>query len=118
MIVIGELKMFESPHIITIDPHILRSINKSSLRKKVLFYLYSIYPNYDYLANISRRVRSDPTNVLGCLKGMGNRYNGSSSLIELGLVEVIEKDGYKYYRITDLGRKVVDYVREVYGDYI
>lgn len=108
--------MIASPHILTIDPHILRSINKSNLRRRVLFYLYSIYPNYDYLANISRMIRSDPSNVLGCIRGMGNRYNGSSSLIELGLVEVVERDGFKYYRITDLGRKVVEYVKRVYGE--
>ncbi|WP_456370310.1 helix-turn-helix domain-containing protein [Geoglobus sp.] len=105
-----------SPHILTIDPHILRSINKSALRRKVLFYLYNIYPNYDYLANISRMIRSDPSNVLGCLRGMGNRYNGSSSLIELGLVEVVEREGFKYYRITNLGRQVVEYVKKVYGE--
>ena len=100
----------------TIDPHILRSINKSILRRRVLFYLYNIHPNADYLSNISRMVRSDATNVLGCIKGMGNRYNGSSSLIELGLVEVVERDGFKYYRITELGKKVVEYVKKVYGE--
>ena len=106
--------MLDSPYLFTIDPHILRSINKSTLRKRVLMHLDSVYPNADYLANIARRIGSDPSNVLGCLKGMGNRYNGSSSLIELGLVEVLERDGYKYYRITDLGRKVIKYVKEVY----
>ncbi len=100
---------------ITIDPHILRSLNKSVLRKKVLLHLDTVYPNADYLANIARVVGSDPSNVLGCLKGMGNRYNGNSSLIELGLVELVERDGYKYYRITELGKKVVRYMKEVYG---
>ena len=99
----------------TIDPHILRSLNKSVLRKKVLLHLDAVYPNSDYLASIARVIGSDPSNVLGCLRGMGNRYNGNSSLIELGLVEIIEKDGYKYYRITNLGREVVKYLKEVYG---
>ncbi len=99
----------------TIDPHILRSLNKSVLRKKVLLHLDAVHPNSDYLANIARAIGSDPSNVLGCLRGMGNRYNGNSSLIELGLVELIERDGYKYYRITELGRKVVKYMKEVYG---
>jgi len=109
--------MFESC-LLTIDPHILRSINKSSLRKKVLLYLDSIYPNADYLTNIARMVGSDPSNVLGCLKGMGNRYNGNSSLIELGLVEVVERDGYKYYRVTEFGRKVAKHVREMYRGFL
>jgi len=100
------------PYILTIDPHILRSLNKSYLRKKVLFYLDSIYPRCDYLSNIARQIGSDASNVLGCLKGMGNRYNGNSSLIELGLVEVVDRDGYKYYRITELGRRVAKILKE------
>ncbi|RLI81238.1 hypothetical protein DRP07_07750, partial [Archaeoglobales archaeon] len=35
--------------LLTLDPHILRSLNKSTLRKRVLLHLSSIYPNYDYL---------------------------------------------------------------------
>ena len=105
-------------YFLTIDPHILRSINKSVLRKKVLLYLDSIYPNADYLANIARMVRSDPSNVLGCLRGMGNRWNGNSSLIELGLVEYIEKDWHKYYRITELGRKIAKLIRELQRGYL
>jgi hypothetical protein len=101
-------------YMFTLDPHILRSINKSTLRKRVLLHLSSIYPNYDYLSNIARKVGSDASNVLGCIRGMGNRYNGSSSLIELGLVEVIEKDGYKYYRATELGKRIAKYIEEVY----
>ncbi|RLI76867.1 hypothetical protein DRP04_12175 [Archaeoglobales archaeon] len=102
-------------YIFTIDPHVIRSINKSILRKKVLLHLDSVYPNADYLANIARAIGSDSSNVLGCIRGMGNRYNGNSSLIELGLIEVIERDGYKYYKITELGKRVVKYIREVYG---
>ena len=100
------------PYLITIDPHILRSLNKSHLRKKVLIYLDSIYPNADYLSNIARRVGSDASNVLGCLRGMGNRYNGNSSLIELGLVEVVNVDGYKYYKLTVLGKKVAEMLKK------
>ena len=101
--------------LVTIDPQIVRALNKSVLKKRVLFYLNSIYPNADYTANIARMVRSDPSNVIGCLRGMGSRYNGNSSLIELGLVEIKNINGYKYYKITELGKKVVSYLKEVYG---
>jgi len=100
--------------IFLIDPLIIRSLNKSDLRKKILIFLARIYPRYTYLSEIARGVRSDPSNVLGCLKGMGNRYNGNSSLIELGLVEILEKDGYRYYRITDYGNEVAEYIKETY----
>ena len=55
---------------------------------------------------------SDPSNVLGCLKGMGNRYNGSYSLIEMGLVECIDESGMKIYVITNYGRNVVEYLKD------
>ncbi len=100
-----------------IDPVIIRALNKSDLRRKVLFYLDSIYPNYTYLSEMARAIKSDPSNVLGCLRGMGNRYNGNSSLIELGLVEVIERGGYKYYRLTEYGKEVVKYSRDYYRMY-
>ncbi len=95
-----------------IDPVIIRALNKSDLRRKVLFYLDAIYPNFTYLSEMARAIKSDPSNVLGCLKGMGNRYNGNSSLIELGLVECVEKGGHKYYRLTEYGKEVVRYSRE------
>ncbi len=105
--------------LLTLDPHILRSLNKSTLRKRVLLHLSSIYPNYDYLANIARKVGSDASNVLGCIRGMGNRYNGNSSLIELGLVEVVDRGGYKYYRATEMGRRIAKHLSELYkGLYI
>lgn len=104
-----------------IDPHILRSLNKSELRKKILFFLNHIYPNATYLSEIARAVRSDPSNVLGCLKGMENKYNGHSSLIELGLVEIMEKgnigERMKLYRLSEYGRKVVVQIREYYSKY-
>ncbi|WP_457612188.1 helix-turn-helix domain-containing protein [Methanocaldococcus sp.] len=91
-----------------IDPMVVRSLNKSKLRKKILYYLYKIYPNATYLSEISRGVKSDPSNVLGCLKGLNGRYNGHFSLIELGLVECKEYHGMKLYKLTEYGKKIVE----------
>lgn len=99
------------------DPFVIRSINKSELRKRILLYLYEIHPNASYLAEISRIIRSDPSNVRGALIGLGNRYNGSSSLVSLGLVEVLERDGFKYYRLSDYGKKVVESLRSYHSYY-
>ena len=49
---------------------------------------------------------------MGCLKGMGTRYNGNYSLIELGLVKCIDEAGMKIYTITDYGRNVVEYLKD------
>ncbi|CAB3289796.1 conserved protein of unknown function [Methanocaldococcus lauensis] len=104
--------------LVFIDPMIIRSLNKSKLRKKILYLLYKIYPNGIYLSEISRRVRSDPSNVLGCLKGLNGRYNGNFSLIELGLVECVEVGGMKLYKLTDYGKKIVDILMDQDSDFI
>ncbi|WP_457613955.1 helix-turn-helix domain-containing protein [Methanocaldococcus sp.] len=101
-----------------IDPMIIRSLNKSKLRKKILYLLYKMYPHGIYLSEISRRVKSDPSNVLGCLKGMNGRYNGHFSLIELGLVECVEKGGIKIYKLTDYGKKIVEVLKDQDSDFI
>lgn len=100
-----------------IDPIIMRSLNKSELRRKVLFYLDHIHPNHTYLSELARGIRSDPANVIGCLRGMNNRYNGNSSLIELGLVEAVERSGFKYFRLTDYGKEVVKHSKDYYRRY-
>ncbi len=97
-----------------IDPMIVRSLNRSDLRRKILFYLYKIYPNVAYLSEIAKAVKSDPSNVLGCLKGMGERYRDNFSLISLGLVEVVKIGNYKYYRLTEYGKKVVEHCIDYY----
>ncbi|PTD94828.1 hypothetical protein C9439_00350 [archaeon SCG-AAA382B04] len=97
-----------------IDPEILRSIKKSRLREEILLFLFDIKPQYSYLSEIARNVRSDPSNVLGCIKGMSKRYSESRSLMELNLVGVVEKDGKSYYGITDKGVSVAKYIKNSY----
>jgi predicted transcriptional regulator with HTH domain len=92
------------------DPVILRSLKKSRVRIQILTYLYKISPSVSYPHEIARRIRVDPSNVIGGLRGMGNRYNGNSSLIEMGLVEAIETNGDIYYRLTDLGKKIMNHM--------
>jgi len=100
-----------------IDPFVIRSINRSELRKKILLYLDEIYPTPTYLSEIARMVKSDPSNVKGALIGLGNRYNGHSSLVSLGLVEVVTDRGFKYYRLTDYGKKVVQLLKSYHSYY-
>ncbi|GGM73887.1 transcriptional regulator [Thermogymnomonas acidicola] len=83
------------------DGNVIRSLNRSELRRKVLFYLLSIYPYRSYLSEISRAVRSDPSNVKGCLEGLGVRYTGEESLVGLGLVVVEQsKNGFRYFKVN------------------
>jgi len=102
---------------VIIDPQVLRSLHRSELRKKILMYLSEIYPSATYLSEIARVIGSDPSNVRGALVGLGNRYNGESSLVYLGLVEEVSNNGFKYYRLTDYGKKVVKYLKDYYHYY-
>ncbi|NJE29465.1 transcriptional regulator [Thermococcus sp. 18S1] len=106
----GDVPMF-------IDPFVIRSINRSELRKRILLYLDEIYPSPTYLSEIARVVKSDPSNVKGALVGLGNRYNGHSSLVSLGLVEVVTDGGFKYYRLTEYGKQVVGLLRSYHSYY-
>lgn len=84
------------------DGNIIRSLNRSELRRKVLFYMLSIHPYRSYLSEISRAVKSDPSNVKGCLEGLGVRYTGEESLVSLGLISIEQtKNGFKYYKVND-----------------
>jgi predicted transcriptional regulator with HTH domain len=71
-------------------------------------YLYKIYPDASYPADIARNIGIDPTNILGGLRGMGSRYGKSNSLIERGIVEKVELEDATYYRLTERGKVVID----------
>jgi len=90
------------------DPRIIRSLKRSRVRVAILLYLNKIYPRMSYPAEIARNIGIDATNVLGGLRGMGNRYNGSSSLVELGLVDKIDVNGVSYYRLSKIGKQVAE----------
>ncbi|QRF74544.1 hypothetical protein Thermo_00025 [Thermoplasmatales archaeon] len=93
------------------DGNVIRSLNRSELRRKALFYLLSIYPYRSYLSEISRAIKSDPSNVKGCLEGLGVRYTVEESLVGLALVKVEQtKNGFKYFKINP---DVVDEVRSM-----
>jgi len=70
---------------------VLRSLRRSRVRTEIVMYLYKIYPNASYPAEISRNTGIDPTNILGGLRGMGNRFDAGNSLLKQGVVEKMER---------------------------
>ncbi|CAD6493421.1 MAG: hypothetical protein DIAAKJNI_00490 [Candidatus Argoarchaeum ethanivorans] len=92
------------------DPIITRSLRKSRVRIQILSHLSKIYPKMSYPNEIARSAGVAPSNILGGLRGMGNRYNGNSSLVEMGLVEVIETNGDAFYKLTELGKEICEYM--------
>lgn len=94
-------------------PLIMRSLRRSSVRKKIAEYLFEISPSGSYTSDIAYNVKTTPTNVIGALRGMNTRYRDDESLLSLNLVEQIEEDkNIKIYKLTDLGREILQSMKE------
>ena len=97
----------------TIRPLIMRSLRRSSVRKKIAEYLFDISPSGSYTSDIAYNVKTTPTNVIGAIRGMNSRYRDDESLIGLNIVEQIEAHkNVKIYRITDFGKEIVNSMKE------
>ncbi|MEA2075651.1 MAG: archaellum operon transcriptional activator EarA family protein [Euryarchaeota archaeon] len=92
---------------------ILRSLRRSRVRTEIVMYLYKIYPRASYPAEMSRNIGVDPTNILGGLRGMGNRFDESNSLLKMGLVEKVERDNVAYYRLSEPGKGLIESLKLV-----
>ena len=92
-----------------IRPLVVRSLRRSNIRKKIAEYLFEIRPSGSYTSEIAYNVKTTPTNVLGAIRGMGERYREEESLIHLNIVEQINsgKD-IKIYKITDFGKEILE----------
>jgi predicted transcriptional regulator with HTH domain len=89
---------------------VLRSLRRSRVRTEVAMHLYKIYPAASYPADIARNTGIAPTSIIGALRGMGNGFAGTKSLLGLGLAAKIERDGAAYYQLTEQGKSVMDEV--------
>ena len=102
-----------SPDIL--KPLVIRSLRRSSVRKKIAEYLFEISPSGSYTSEIAYNVKTTPTNVIGAIRGMNSRYRNDESLISLNLVEKIEGGRHrdiKLYRLTDFGKEIVANMRD------
>jgi hypothetical protein len=98
-----------------LKPLIIRSLRRSSVRKKIADYLFEISPSGSYTSEIAYNVKTTPTNVIGAIRGMNSRYRNDESLISLNLVEQIEGGRHKdikLYRLTDFGKEIVESLRD------
>ncbi len=97
----------------TIRPLVMRSLRRSSVRKKIAEYLFEISPSSSYTSEIAYNVKTTPTNVLGAIRGMGSRYKQEESLIALEIVEQVSNGkNIKIYRLTDFGKNIMESMKE------
>jgi predicted transcriptional regulator with HTH domain len=80
---------------------VLRALRRSRVKRDVLSYLCSIYPESAYPALIADAVGASYENVVGALRGLGERYRREDSLLGLGLVEEVSIGRAKFYRVRD-----------------
>jgi predicted transcriptional regulator with HTH domain len=98
-----------------LKPLVIRSLRRSSVRKKITDYLFEISPSGSYTSEIAYNVKTTPTNVIGAIRGMNSRYRNDESLISLNLVEQFDGGRHKdikLYRLTDFGKEIVEALRD------
>ena len=98
-----------------LKPLIIRSLRRSSVRKKIADYLFDISPSGSYTSEIAYSVKTTPTNVIGAIRGMNSRYRNDESLMSLNIVEQIEGGRHrdiKLYRLTNFGKEIVESLRD------
>ncbi len=97
----------------TIRPLVMRSLRRSSIRKKIAEYLFEISPSGSYTSDIAYNVKTTPTNVIGAIRGMESRYRNEESLIGLNLVELVQsKNNVKIYKLTDFGKEIIQSLKD------
>jgi len=90
-------------------PMVVRALRRSNIRKKIARHLFDISPSGSYVSDIAYHVNTTPTNVIGAIRGLNNRYRKEESLLDLEIVEeVISGRNIKVYRITDFGKEVMN----------
>ncbi len=87
---------------------VFRSLRRSRVRTEILMYLYKRYPGASYPAEIARHTGIDPTNIIGGLRGMGNRFDESNSLVKIRLVERIKLGNAVYYRLSKRSKEFIE----------
>jgi predicted transcriptional regulator with HTH domain len=94
-------------------PLAVRALRRSNVRKKIVEYLFEISPNYSYTAEIAYHVRTTPSNVIGAIRGMEERYKEDESLLNLDIVQERNcGNNVRLYGITDFGKEMIKSVKD------
>jgi len=100
-----------------IDPKLVRglitrSLHRSNVRKKIAKYLFDISPNSTYTSDIVYHTHTTPISVIDVIHGLDSRYRKNESLISLNIVEPVNSNDMRLYKITDFGKKILESMKE------
>jgi predicted transcriptional regulator with HTH domain len=94
-------------------PLALRSLRRSSIRKKIAEYLFEISPSCSYTSEIAYNIKTTPSNVIGAIRGMESRYREDESLLSLKIVEMRSGGkNIKLYGLTPFGREILESMKD------
>jgi len=94
-------------------PLAVRALRRSNVRKNIAEYLFEISPNYSYTAEIAYHIRTTPSNVIGAIRGMEERYKEDESLLNLDIVQ--EKscgNNVRLYGLTEFGKEMLSTIKD------
>ncbi len=85
-------------------------LRRSRVKREILLLLASSSGKLLTLSEIARLTNNYPLTVYGALYGLKGHFKKELSLINLGLVKVVEKDSKKYYKISIKGKIILSYI--------
>lgn len=89
-------------------PLVIRALRRSNVRKKIAEYLFDISPSCSYTSEIAYHVKTTPSNVIGAIRGMHERYREEESLLSLNIVEMKQEGkNIKLYGLTPFGKEII-----------
>ena len=94
-------------------PLAVRALRRSNVRKKIAEYLFDISPSYSYTSEIAYHVRTTPSNVIGAIRGMEERYKEDESLLSLDIIQERScGSNIRLYGITDFGKEILKTIKD------
>lgn len=94
-------------------PLAVRALRRSNVRKKIAEYLFDISPSYSYTSEIAYHVRTTPSNVIGAIRGMEERYKQDESLLSLDIIQETScGNNIRLYGITDFGKEILKTIKD------
>lgn len=86
---------------------ILGQLRRSRIRLDTLTFLARIFPEAASISEIARGTGHSATDISGGIRGQKKRYLGENSLLNQNLIEYVQVDNRKYFRITSTGISIV-----------
>lgn len=83
----------------------VNSLRKSRVKREIIALLVSNPRKMFRLVETAKNTQNYVSTIYGALNGLNGHFKRESSLVELGLVEVVKVEYFKLYKISSLGMR-------------